>query len=66
MSVNVCTAPGQVNDELTLQRTAGEQTSSIHQQRQPTTNHTAGWSKDLPSFQLDTQTQTLYERGSQI
>lgn len=33
---------GQVNDGLTLQPTAGEQPRSIYQQRQQTTNHTAG------------------------
>lgn len=42
---NVCSTPGQVNDGLTLQPTAGEKLPSIHQQRQQTTNHTVGVEK---------------------
>lgn len=58
--VNVSGAPGQVNDGLTLQPTAGEQPPSIHQQGRQTTNHTAGWRKDPPSLWLDFHAQTHF------
>lgn len=66
---NVCSAPGQVNDGLTLQPTAGERLPSIHQQGQQTTNHTTGWretKKNLPALLQDIHAHTHTHTGRRV